>query len=158
MIGLGSRPRSSTLPQRRAFSLLPDRCHLHLGPAGILPLYTLNCNIKWYFAFHHPKWTLSTESADAEVGQNRACVCDLYKAYNPVTTCGKLSAKMAGTSLVVQWLRNCFAMQRKQVPSLVRELRSHMLQSNKAHEPQLESLCTTVKGPAQHKRVPACYN
>ena len=32
-----------------------------------------------------------------------------------------------GTSLMVQWLRLCFPMQGAQVQSLVRELRSHML-------------------------------
>ena len=35
-----------------------------------------------------------------------------------------------GTSLVVQWLRICLAMQGMQVQSLVRELRFHMPQSN----------------------------
>ena len=34
------------------------------------------------------------------------------------------------TSLVVQWLRMCLAMQRTQVQSLVWELRSHMLWGN----------------------------
>ena len=36
----------------------------------------------------------------------------------------------AGTSLAVQWLRIHFPLQRTRVPSLVRELRSHMLQGN----------------------------
>ena len=35
-----------------------------------------------------------------------------------------------GTSLVVQWLRICLAMQGTQVWSLVGELRSHRLRSN----------------------------
>ena len=32
-----------------------------------------------------------------------------------------------GTFLIIQWLRICLAMQRMQVQSLIRELRSHML-------------------------------
>ena len=39
------------------------------------------------------------------------------------------------TSLVVQWLRICLVMQETRVPSLVRELRSHMPQSNGADPP-----------------------
>ena len=45
-----------------------------------------------------------------------------------------------GTSLMVQWLRIYLAMQCNQVRSLVRELRSHVLQSNQAPVPQLLSL------------------
>ena len=42
-----------------------------------------------------------------------------------------------GTSLVVQWLRICLAMQGTQVRSLVEELRSHMLGATiEAHVPQ----------------------
>ena len=33
---------------------------------------------------------------------------------------------ISGTSLVVQWLRICLAMQKTQVQPLVRELKSHM--------------------------------
>ena len=43
----------------------------------------------------------------------------------------KLNVKsILGTSLVVQWLRICLPMQEMWVRSLVRELRSHMPQSN----------------------------
>ena len=42
-----------------------------------------------------------------------------------------------GTSLVVQWLRICLAMQGKWVQSLVRKPRSHVQQRNKASVPQL---------------------
>ena len=56
-----------------------------------------------------------------------------------------------GTSLGVLWLRNCLAMWRTCVQSLVRELRSHMPQGNltcarqleKVHRPQQRS--STVK-------------
>ena len=44
---------------------------------------------------------------------------------------------MIGISLVVQWLRVHFAMQRTCVPSLAEELRSHMLWATKL-TPQLE--------------------
>ena len=47
------------------------------------------------------------------------------------------------TSLVVQWLRICLAMQRMWVWSLVGELGSHMPQSNRACVP----LCATTKDP-----------
>ena len=40
-----------------------------------------------------------------------------------------------GTSLVVQWLRICLAMDRMWIPALVGELRSHMLWGNQAHVP-----------------------
>ena len=43
---------------------------------------------------------------------------------------------MMGTSLVVQWLKICLPMRGMKVQSLVRELRSHMPQGNKALEPQ----------------------
>ena len=43
-----------------------------------------------------------------------------------------------GTSLVVQWLRTHLAMQETCVQSVIRELRSHILQSDLAHTPQLE--------------------
>ena len=43
----------------------------------------------------------------------------------------------SGTSLVVQWLRICLAMQGTWVQSPVRKLRSHVQQSNKASMPQL---------------------
>ena len=51
-----------------------------------------------------------------------------------------------GTSLVVQWLRICLAMQGAQVQSLVGELRSHMLWS----------LCTPEQLSATLK--PLCCN
>ena len=43
-----------------------------------------------------------------------------------------------GTALVVQWLRTCLAMEDTWVQSLVWELRSRMLQGDRAHTPQLE--------------------
>ena len=54
-----------------------------------------------------------------------------------------------GTSLVVQWLRICLAMQGTQVQFLVTELKSRMLLSTSALSteptPQLESLFTMMK-------------
>ena len=47
--------------------------------------------------------------------------------------------------LMVQWLRIHLAMQGTQVLSLVRELTSHMLQSNKAQAPQLLSPYTKTR-------------
>ena len=49
------------------------------------------------------------------------------------------------TSLVVQWLRIQLAMQGMRVRFLIRELRSHMTWSNKAHTPQLLSPWATVR-------------
>ena len=46
---------------------------------------------------------------------------------------------LVGTSLAVQWLRVCPAMQETWVRSLVRKLRLHMLQRSSACAPQLES-------------------
>ena len=57
---------------------------------------------------------------------------------------------MSRTSLLIQWLRIHLAMQGTQVRSPVRELRSHMRQSNEANEPQLESLSATTKDPKCH--------
>ena len=45
----------------------------------------------------------------------------------------KYTQAQSGTSLAVQWLRICLPIQRTQVRSLVRELRSHMLQGKPAH-------------------------
>ena len=56
------------------------------------------------------------------------------------------------TALVVQWLRDCLPMQGTQVQSLVRELRSHLLQSNSAHVPQLLSLSTAKRSPCSTAR------
>ena len=64
-----------------------------------------------------------------------------------------------GTSLMVQGLRICLAVQGTWVQSFVRELRSHMLLQLSpctltteptcfgARAPQLESLCTTTNNP-----------
>ena len=68
-----------------------------------------------------------------------------------------------GTSLVAQWSRICVAMQSMKVWSLVGELRSHMLQSNQAHVPQLliqyvttrESVCCNERS---HHEDPAWCN
>ena len=43
-----------------------------------------------------------------------------------------------GTSLVVQWLRICLAIQQTQVRPLVEELRSYMPSDDQAHVPHLE--------------------
>ena len=53
---------------------------------------------------------------------------------------------------MVQWLRICLAKQGMQVRTLVAELGSHMLRSNAACVPQLESLCTTTNDPAWHNK------
>ena len=50
-----------------------------------------------------------------------------------------------GTSLVVQWLRICIAIQEMWVQSLVRELKSHILRSNWARTTQLLSLHSTTR-------------
>lgn len=47
--------------------------------------------------------------------------------------------------LAVQWLDSVLSLPWAQVQPLVGELRSHILQGNKAHEPQLLSLCTATK-------------
>ena len=49
------------------------------------------------------------------------------------------------TSLVVQWLRICLAMQGSWVRSLVRELRTHMLWDNQAH--RIQNLPAARKDP-----------
>ena len=51
----------------------------------------------------------------------------------------------SGTSLVVQGLRMCLAMQGTQVQSLVGELRSHMPRSTYAWALQLETPCATTR-------------
>ena len=56
-----------------------------------------------------------------------------------------------GTSLVVQWLRICLAMQGTRVQSLVGELRSHMLSNKEAPASQLLSPCTTAKSQCSQK-------
>ena len=50
---------------------------------------------------------------------------------------------------MVQWLRSYLATQGRWVRSLVGELRSHRLQSDKTCAPQLESLCVTKEDPAR---------
>ena len=61
------------------------------------------------------------------------------------------SEKILGTSLVVQWLRICLLMQETWIWSLIEELRLRMPRGDKAHAPQLLSLCSrahaTVKIP-----------
>ena len=52
-------------------------------------------------------------------------------------TNNSIENQATGTSLVVQCLRIYLAMQGTQVPSLVKELRSHMLGSNSVHMLQL---------------------
>ena len=70
-----------------------------------------------------------------------------------------------GTSLVLQWLGICLAIQRTWVRSLVGEIRSHVLQSKSPHTatteawaPQLESLCGATKDPLWCNEDPACCN
>ena len=48
-------------------------------------------------------------------------------------------------SLVVQWLKICFAMQGTQVRSLVGELRSHLLWTNSVRVVQLQSPRTRAR-------------
>ena len=63
------------------------------------------------------------------------------------------------TSLVVQWLRICLAIQGMWVWFLVGEVRYHMLQDNWAHVPQLLSpYATTREKPASHNENLACCN
>ena len=50
------------------------------------------------------------------------------KCVNPLA-CPELKSEV-GTSLVVQWLKICLAMQKTQVRSLIRELRSRMPRSS----------------------------
>ena len=52
-----------------------------------------------------------------------------------------------GFSLVVQWLRSCLVIQGTWVQSLVRELRSHILQNNEVCTPQPESPRAATEGP-----------
>ena len=56
-----------------------------------------------------------------------------------------------------QWLGICPSTQGTWIQSLTRELRSYMLEqlgpgttTTEAHEPQLESLCSTMKDPMCH--------
>ena len=80
--------------------------------------------------------------------------------------CTALRRGIAGASLVVHRLGICWPTQRTQVRSLVWELKSHMPQSNSAHEPQLLSLhsrahelqplnpvCFTALAPQQEKTL-----
>ena len=53
-----------------------------------------------------------------------------------------LKRKLFRDSLLVQWLRIHLLMQGTQVRSLVRKLRSRMLQGGQVHAPQLLSLLT----------------
>ena len=55
--------------------------------------------------------------------------------------------------MVFQWLRICLAMQGTKVQSLVKELRFHMPWNNKAHRPQLLSLCTTTRESAPQRKI-----
>ena len=78
------------------------------------------------------------------------CLLNLYAEYimrNTGLEEAQAGIKIArtGTSLMVQWLRICLAMQRTWVQSLVGELRSHMPQSNSACVLQLLSPCTASR-------------
>ena len=53
-------------------------------------------------------------------------VCSFYICIRITILSLKKRKIILGTSLVVQWLRICPAMQGTQVPSLIGELRSHM--------------------------------
>ena len=59
---------------------------------------------------------------------------------------------LRGTSLVVQWLRIHLPMQGTRVPSLVGELRSHVLQASRALVLQLEKPACPNKDPVQPKK------
>ena len=60
-----------------------------------------------------------------------------------------LKQRLQRTSLVAQWLRIHLAVQGTRLQSLIKELRSHTPQSNKAHELHLLSL---------HILEPMCHN
>ena len=59
------------------------------------------------------------------------CVYNYFAMHQKLTQHCKSTVfqlkKQTGTALVVQWLKICPALQGAQVPSLVRELRSHIL-------------------------------
>ena len=82
-----------------------------------------NCYPSWNL--HHVCWV---------------CVC--------MCLCLGSKNENTGTSLVVQWLRICLAVQGTRVRILVGELWSHMPQSSWACVLKLESLHTTTKDPA----------
>ena len=63
-----------------------------------------------------------------------------WGTHSGVPTVHHIQELMIGTSLGVQWLRIHLAIQGMRVPSLVGELRPHVLQSSSAHVPQLESV------------------
>ena len=58
-------------------------------------------------------------------------------------------SKVSETPLVVQWLRVCLPMQGMRVQSLVRELGSHMLQSNWAHTVTTEPVYSGAQTPQE---------
>ena len=57
---------------------------------------------------------------------------------------------------MVQWLRICLRMQGMWVRSLVGELRSHMLQGNLAHVPQLLSPRATTREKPVRRNERSC--
>ena len=88
-------------------------------------------------------------------------LCTFYKPYQikPKGQNTHFNRNGVGTSLVVQWLRICLAMQRIWVWSLVGELGSHMPQS--ATQPmchnygayELQSPCTTARDSAGQWKI-----
>ena len=78
------------------------------------------------------------------------CVCACYSfLFSGSSRWSK--NQIPGTSLVVWWLRICLVMQGTQVGSLVRELRSHMLQGNSVHANYWACM-------PELKRSPGCRN
>ena len=61
---------------------------------------------------------------------------------------------ISGAALVVRWLRIHLPMPRTQVPSLVRELRSHLPQGNYASKVQLLRLHSATRGPHASRESP----
>ena len=79
----------------------------------------------------------------------------LTKGWNLMTFCKGIlyliKKSISGTSLVVQWLRIRLLMQRTWIWSLIRELRSHVLQDNWSHMLQLLSPCATTREKPEHQ-------
>ena len=74
-------------------------------------------------------------------GNDKQCTqkFGLLKKQNNLKKKKKKGKQISGTSLVVQMLRIHLTMQEAYVPSLVSQLRSHVIQSNQARAPQLLS-------------------
>jgi len=98
-----------------------------------MPQSTLNY---FHFCFHH-YLTLSSSPSYITVAFTLASGHPGFEiktlVYSIQYCTVKYTQAQSGTSLAVQWLRIRLPIQRTQVRSLVRELRSHMLQGKPAH-------------------------